>query len=544
MARVEGWPISHAKNLIKGDLDSGVAIATLWTKRAEVSGYLDPSQYAVIGQLYSNEEGLSEIIRNLRANTGIRHLIVAGSQIGDTNGGEVLMALWKNGIDDRGNVIGVERAALQPQITSRHVDEVRGAVNIYDLRVAEKTPVEMIAQKIQGLLPTLPKLPDWGEPEIIPSPPVEIEKQKPSEVGSITVRGETAEEAWIRIQKTVMDYGEEAMTNYGNPALDVKSLVAVVRNPDPTRINFPEYLPLTPQQALAYMEKMIDPTPPGPGIAYTYGNRLRAYGPNKIDQLEIMVHKLLKDPNDRGATAIFYDPVIDNQLDKAPEDRLEHGHSSSCLHSVQVYVGDGAVGLIANFRSHEMYRAWIENFWGLMGIHSYVRSALKERGGIEYRVGPITTISNRAHIYQDRWNVSKKVVKEYFGKHKIAKYAPDPRGAIRIDFEEDEEGGGMILRALHTDLEGTVLGSREGFTAKAERNRASVRIEKLIGAQDLILDPTHGMYVGRELLLAEIAAKCGLDYEQDTDVTMKGLMELVRKAHLLEDLIARGQIQI
>ena len=45
------WPKEFSDQIIIGNLDSNIAIVTLWTKKEKVAEKLDKNDYSIIGQL-------------------------------------------------------------------------------------------------------------------------------------------------------------------------------------------------------------------------------------------------------------------------------------------------------------------------------------------------------------------------------------------------------------------------------------------------------------------------------------------------------------
>ena len=59
--------------------------------------------------------------------------------------------------------------------------------------------------------------------------------------------------------------------------------------------------------------------------------------------------------------------------------------------------------MTAVWRSHDIYRAWIPNFFGLKGLTKYISECL----GI--KIGPITVHSISAHIYKTNFKDAIKL---------------------------------------------------------------------------------------------------------------------------------------
>src|SRR3989344_876869 len=112
---MEDWPIYFKKNVKLGNPDSEVGIVTLWTKMdTNIIPKVNPELYAIAGQLYSMNVGLSAIVRNLAANKKIRHLIVTGTQVA-TRSGDAIVSFFKNGVDQNYRVVETEGAEVEKE---------------------------------------------------------------------------------------------------------------------------------------------------------------------------------------------------------------------------------------------------------------------------------------------------------------------------------------------------------------------------------------------------------------------------------------------
>lgn len=134
-----------------------VGILTLWTKKEHVLAHVPDNLYIVASQLYSRDEGVSNLLRSLLSHKEVRDLVLVGA---DLNGcADALLALWSNGVDN-GSVLGAP-GYVDPEIPREAVDRVREHVELHDQR---STPVRELAAYIK----TIPKKPSWGEPEEFP----------------------------------------------------------------------------------------------------------------------------------------------------------------------------------------------------------------------------------------------------------------------------------------------------------------------------------------------------------------------------------------
>jgi hypothetical protein len=121
------------------------------------------------------------------------------------------------------------------------------------------------------------------------------------------------------------------------------------------------------------------------GVSYTYGSRLRDFG-GAIDQVAAIV-------------AALWSPVQDIGSPSPP-----------CLNLVQARLraspGDGAprLFLTAYFRSHDIFRAWASNAYGLCALQGLIAEGL----------GDLAILSHSAHIYAHNWERTGELIAHYY----------------------------------------------------------------------------------------------------------------------------------
>ena len=129
---------------------------------------------------------------------------------------------------------------------------------------------------------------------------------------------------------------------------------------------------------------------------YAYHQRLASYptedGP--IDQLEVCLDKLAKDPISRRAVAITPLPQID----------LFMTEDQPCLREIALRaMDDENDGLVLNmdayWRSRDLFKAWPDNMIGVSNLHRQLANRLSEKTGKEVSVGPYTEFCSSLHIY-------------------------------------------------------------------------------------------------------------------------------------------------
>lgn len=151
---------------------------------------------------------------------------------------------------------------------------------------------------------------------------------------------------------------------------------------------------------------------------YTYHQRLFSYplaNGKALDQIEMAVDRLVKDPISRRAVATTRLPEIDAFL---PEDL-------PCLGEVQLRIpknasGDYILNMDTRWRSRDLYKAWCDNVIALTFLQQVIAKEIERKTGIRTRVGSYAEYSTSLHIYgqdftQIRWD-EKKGIRNFFEK--------------------------------------------------------------------------------------------------------------------------------
>ena len=197
-----------------------------------------------------------------------------------------------------------------------------------------------------------------------------------------------------------------------------------------TIIDKPWKEPLT-SKALPYGPGMInqykvDMVKVGPTkFAYTYPNRLFDY-PVKglstnasrdsmmclmgngdgegVDQVQLLVNRLVEDHGSRRALAITWVPEIDGKAVEPPCLQFIHcllrktdkvWHAKEMDEDFDVY----ALDMRAAFRSHDMLLGAGPNWIGLTGVMEFIIQMLAGQWTQPVEIGSLTTFSSDAHIY-------------------------------------------------------------------------------------------------------------------------------------------------
>jgi Thymidylate synthase len=130
---------------------------------------------------------------------------------------------------------------------------------------------------------------------------------------------------------------------------------------------------------------------------YCYHQRLAAYprsDGSTIDQLDMMLDKLARDPITRRAVATTRVPEID----------LFMAADMPCLGEVQLRTIEDADGrLVLNmhavWRSRDLYKAWGDNLIGITNLQARLAARLAEKTKRPVLVGPYSETNGSLHIY-------------------------------------------------------------------------------------------------------------------------------------------------
>lgn len=471
------------------------AIVTGWTVKQSVAKRLDDREYAVIGQLYSPTRGISFLIRNLLFNPHVRFLVILNATKEDRNSGacECLLDFFRNGfkegICDTGRSCWVINSAITGyidlEISAEALEKLRRSLEWKEAKtIAEAVSfVKYFAQKY----PAQP----WGNHVEFPLAEI-VPTVLPGHRYGHRIEGKTIAETWVKIIHRIKTTGTIRPTGYDGQWQELIDLVAVVTD-EPPEFYFPEpnYLPIDRAFLAEYIGQILDDSPDREGVKYTYGQRLRSWFGK--DQIEQVIQKLIADIDSARAVMSLWD-IRDGEANESPP----------CLNHIWVRVVDNELSLTATFRSNDMFSAWPANAMGLRALQQHIRDAIAQRSSHNLNIGPLITISQSAHIYDDCWENADNLIQTQYGKICQQRDYADPAGSFVISVQD-----GKIVVEQMTPGCGEVINCYSGTSAK--------QLYQQIAANCPTLQVEHAMYLGTELQKAEIAVSMASSfvYEQD-----------------------------
>lgn len=556
--------------VVVGDETSAAALCTLWQDPFRLAG-MERERFALIGSLRS-PFGINLLLYNLARNPWIRELIVWGpDKLSNTSiglvGKRALLALWENGVDAAGKVVG-NGYALLPEVDPQVVNTIVRNVRLRDLSELKALP--------PGAASDEPARP-YMEPVYFPEFVVVAPRVWPSEGLAVPVRQRTGAQAFLRLLERVWRYGSETPIDTGGEAVkELRAPVVVVEAENYDDIEVPPWLAQLPELGISrealesYARSQFSPEPylreifPGvrrfdraaPG-SYLYAELLFAFprpaevdaaaralleaagyhaaaayvrsqarvDPERAASLLASVEESELAPGERLAVLLegLFPPtdqvanVID-RLRRKPDDldkecvlwdaryhsTLESGRP--CLMKLSFSLRAGKVDVLAFFRSHDVFGAWFYNYYGIASLLKRITAA----AGVQ--PGRIVVQSESAHIYARHWTTVERLLKAELEEKPArmffdAELDADPRGNVSITLVD----GSINLKLMTPRGDGLVL-------ELAARN-----------ARELLyrlrhLDPfsrlDHAAFVGAEVARAEVALRLGIPYEQDKGLSL------------------------
>ncbi len=528
-----GWPVCVRDRIAYSATGRpNVAVTFLWTMRDEVLPKLEKENLAIATNFYT-PAGLEGMLRNILGNPYIRYVIMLGNEYSsktkdtgsEMTSANAIRAFFEKGIDNNRRIPGFESSIyLDRNIPSEMIEKIRENVQLIDLNAQMLgKPLEEKIERANELIRTLEKKsPFLDNPQVFDYE--SMTSSFPYEGGPVIVRNNTIPKTWIDIMHVINRYGRDNLMNANTDrwVKEINNMVAVIHDPQNMDLSINPFLvPMTPEKIAAYKKEILSPELPE-GKAYTYGNKLRAYTYPKpeeikelvnskeykdfefgrgehldmnvrylqdiseIDQISDIAEVLRRDPYSKACVAITWHPH---------EELMRKHKSSPCLVFLQFIVQDEKLNLMVFFRSHDMVQGWPENAYGCAAIQRHIADDI----GIE--PGILTIISGSAQIYRHYYQQVNEMLEKFRKKEEDFH---DPRGNFLIAVRDSK-----IIATLSDPKTGRELEKFEGSTAAELYKKIAFKAD---------INTGHAMYLGSELMKAEIALKNNVVYEQDSEL--------------------------
>ncbi|MCM0588978.1 MAG: thymidylate synthase [Gloeotrichia echinulata IR180] len=484
-------PLHKPNQLIYGQ--GQTAVITGWTVKGTVQKQLHPHEYAVIGQLYSPTRGLNLLLRNLLYNPHVRYLVILNATKEDSNAGacECLKDFFRHGfaegLSDTGRRCWVIRSAIPGyidiEIDANALETLRNSIEYIEAKSINEacTLVKSYAQR-ETVEP-------WGLPLEFPMSTIYPVVLPGTRYGH-RIEGKTIAETWVKIIHRIKTTGTIRPTGYDGQWQELIDLMAIVTD-EPEDFYFPEpnYLPIDRSFLEEYICQILDDAPYREGLKYTYGQRLRSwFGRDQIDQV---IQKLIGEIDAASAVMTLWD-VKDHEKGGSP-----------CLNHIWLRVVDNELSLTATLRSNDMFAAWPANAMGLLALQKHIINQIAQHSDYQLKRGPLITISQSAHIYDDTWsNAEQLIQKQYTAICKKLDYY-DPAGNFLIEIVENK----IVVTQ-------TTPGSGEVVSCYSSKD--PLKLLREICSSSPSIRPDHAGYLGMELQKASECLKTGKKYIQDS----------------------------
>ncbi len=501
------WPILYRHVLQVKDPTNPVGVAVMWTERQVVAKMLEDTNYCAIGNLYSSA-GISAMIRNIYANPHVRKIILWGADL--SRSGQALLEFMKNGVDENFFIIGDEKKGqIEKEIGLGALDLFRKSVDVINLR--GKSPGELRRSVQQYSTIAIQR---FSSPKVFPtSRPKPF--TYPSEQTGFRIHGETVAQTWLKILQNILRYGRNKQTRYTqeNELKELLNVMAVINKEDPENPFLPHYFPFTKKDLDTYYPQVLSEKQI-PGIAYTYGQRLRAH--DGVDQIAKIIELIKTRPFSKKMVA-FTAKVAEDW------DQVNKG-DTPCLTHVLFSIQDDRLFCTTHFRSQDMVHGWPRNVFSLLKLQKLVA------GETGYKVGPFMMITHSAHIYSDDYELVTKILKDNYEKElgytSRQMFEDDPRGNIVIEVEEASTKNpvGRPTKYAKKPVQKTfeivakLYAPEGGLLLKEWRGKTAMEVYiQMVNIGDYLVLPSHLIYLGAELQRAEYYIKTGkpLEYSQD-----------------------------
>ncbi|MBD2006175.1 MULTISPECIES: thymidylate synthase [Cyanophyceae] len=496
-------PLHKPNQLICGK--GQTAVITGWTVKQAIAKHLQPHEYAVIGQLYSPTRGISFLIRNLLANPHVRFLVILNATKEDRNagGGTCLLDFFRHGFaegkTDTGRRCWTINSRIPGYIDIEISDSALKQLRKY-VRADEAESIELAVDLVKSHATQGVSAP-WGSKLEFPNTEV-VPTVLPGQLYGHRIEGKTIAQTWVKIIHRIKTTGIIRPTGYDGYIQELINLMAVVTD-EPDNFYFPEpnYLPVDPETIKNYIPQILEDAPYVEGIKYTYSQRLRSWFGR--DQIEDVIQKLIGEIDAASAVMNLWDSG--GNINRREDGTSDHQHSGSpCLNHIWVRVVNGNLSLTATLRSNDMFGAWVANAMGLRALQKHITDEITRRSDYKLKMGPLITISQSAHIYDDTWENADNLIQQQYASICKQQDYYDPSGNFLIEITDSQIA-----------VTQTTPGSGEAVACYFGKN--PLKLVREICAASPAIRPDHAAYLGMELQKAAECLKTGKQYIQDRE---------------------------
>jgi tetrahydromethanopterin S-methyltransferase subunit A len=157
-AKQKSWPFVPGTYFV-ADPAAPVAVTTLGSVAlAEEVSKSPPKGLCIVGKVETENIGIEKIIKNIISNPAIRYLICAGQEPPKHLTGATMLALFRQGVDERNRISG--SPGMRPVLPNTSLEEVQAfRQQVEPIDMIGCTDVETIHAKVIALAKAVPNTP-------------------------------------------------------------------------------------------------------------------------------------------------------------------------------------------------------------------------------------------------------------------------------------------------------------------------------------------------------------------------------------------------
>lgn len=369
-----------------------VVIVTGWTPVSAVVKRLEESEFAAVGNLYSGTTGLDILVRHLLLNPHVKGIVALERRCEDSISGSIGCLRDFMGstptIKTRGEKttykFGEGHAEVGGDLPVKLLVELQATLAFTTISEIEQLRTAIQGVQIMGQSRT--------KAHYIPVPKEEEVNALESAINNQSVSVSNLIEGWLEALSRCLTYGAVGdVTEYGvrKELLNLSITIA----PSGLRVEEDDYnmlqaeMPFSGLEAYkSYFLLSEDQAELKDEEFYTYAGRL--FRP--VNLLEETCRYLAGEPDTNRAFITVWHKELD-----LPDAQM----SKPCLVSIQLKVINNKLQLIAMFRSHDLWGAWLANAVGLCSVQVHCVELLAKYG-LSVNLGELTVISMAGHVYE------------------------------------------------------------------------------------------------------------------------------------------------
>lgn len=202
------------------------------------------------------------------------------------------------------------------------------------------------------------------------------------------IYSKTLADAYLKAYQYVMWNHDVVDTEDGELTYESKPLTLVVDEPNKDKSNVKMVSPYNDNFLKSYEDQLINGSLND--FDYTYNERLFKYE-GGVNQIQMIINRVMKQVNSRRAVAITWYPKQDNC----------GGMSVPCLQYIQCKLRNKKLDMYTMWRSRDILMGMPANMFAMNTLHNYIVEQLNNNG-LEAKVGKYIDVTFIPHVYFKR----------------------------------------------------------------------------------------------------------------------------------------------